>query len=224
MLDLIFTPVAADGFTGVNYLICTAASLILGAVIAASVAFRSRTSRSFLLTLVILPAAVQTVIMLVNGSVGTGLAVMGAFSLVRFRSIPGTAREISAIILAMAAGLACAQGYVGMALLFTVVTCAIFLIFSFVGILGRGEKKELHVTVPESLNYSHVFDDIFEKYASGVRLISVKTTNMGSLFKLKYELSVKDPDSEKNMIDEMRCRNGNLEILICDSADAREVL
>ena len=215
MLDTLFNPIYSDTFTISSYLICTLVSLFLGAVIEWSASFKSKQSRSLLLSLFLLPAIVQTVIMLVNGSVGTGIAVMGAFSLVRFRSVPGSAKEIVSIFLAMATGLATAMGYIFLAIIFVVVLCLVMIISGFIKFSEKDDLcRELRITVPEDLNYAHTFDDLFEQYTNSYKLLTVKTTNMGSLYKLIYKVELKDEDSIHSFIDELRCRNGNLEIAL----------
>lgn len=155
--------------------------------------------------------------MLVNGNIGAGVAVAGAFSLVRFRSVPGTAKEICTLFLAMGAGLIAGMGYLGFAVLFTLIMCIMFLLYSH---LNFGSKKNsetfktLAIVIPEDLDYSGIFDDIFEEYTVSHDLIRVKSTNMGSMFKLKYNIVLKDSTREKEMIDKIRCRNGNLEISV----------
>ena len=200
-----------------DFLLCIGCSLIIGLLLAGGYMFRSRHTKSFLVTLALLPGVVCVVIMLVNGNVGAGVAVAGAFSLVRFRSVPGTAREIGTIFLAMGAGLVCGMGYLAYAALFTVVLCAVFVLYSR---LDMGSKKNaatykvLNVTIPEDLDYTAVFDDIFAQYTAEHELIRVKTTNMGSLFRLTYHVALRDAAREKEMIDAIRCRNGNLEISV----------
>ncbi|MCD7741081.1 MAG: DUF4956 domain-containing protein [Ruminococcus sp.] len=193
-------------------LACTVTSLVLGLVIAVVFCHGHNTSKGFAITLALLPAIVQIVIMMVNGNLGTGVAVMGAFSLVRFRSVPGTAREICAIFLAMAVGLACGTQYLSVAIIFTIIICAINIIYSIAGFGQSNGEKHLKITIPESLDYSGVFADIFEKYTKSCELDTVKTTNMGSLYKLEYTIVLKDDSMEKAMIDDLRTRNGNLEI------------
>ena len=170
-----------------------------------------------MVTLALLPAVVCVVILLVNGNVGTGVAVAGAFSLVRFRSVPGTAKEITTLFLAMGAGLIAGMGYLGYAVLFTVVMCAVFLLYNALDFGARrnaASYKTLAVTIPEDLDYTGVFDDIFAEYTAAHDLVSVKTTNMGSMFRLTYQVTLRDAAREKEMLDKIRCRNGNLEILI----------
>ena len=215
MLDTLFSPIFSGTFTISSYLICTATSLVLGAIIAFASGFRSRQSKSFLLALFLLPAIVQTVIMLVNGSVGTAVSVMGAFSLVRFRSAPGSAKEIVSIFLAMAAGLATAVGYVALAAIFVIIICLVIICANFVNIKEKDDLfRELRITIPESLNYAHEFDDLFDKYTKESKLLNVKTTNMGSLYKLIYKIRLNKEDDIQDFINDLRCRNGNLEISI----------
>lgn len=196
-------------------LICTAASLILGIAIAAACRFRNPCSRTFTAALILLPAIVQAVIMMVNGQIGTGVAVMGAFSLIRFRSVPGNARDICFVFLAMAVGIATGMGYVTFALCLTAILAAVIVLLNMFSAGGALEKeRELRVTIPENLDYVTVFDDLFEKYTSSHSQTRVKTTNMGSLFELRYRVVLKDPAEEKAFIDELRCRNGNLPIAL----------
>ena len=198
-------------------------SILCGIIIALSVSFKSHSSKSLIISLLLLPAIVQTVIMMVNGNVGTGIAVAGAFSLVRFRSVAGRAKDIAAIFLAMTAGLICSAGYVAIAPIFTLIICALLIIATVIPIKSDREY-ELTVTIPESLNYPNVFDDIFKKYARSARLTRVKTTNMGSLYKLYYKIELPRNANTKEMIDELRCRNGNLEISLLCAAERSEEL
>ena len=216
MLQTTFSSIYnAAGITLGNFLLLVAVALALGALMAAVYCFRSQHSRSFVVTLALLPATVAVVIMLVNGNLGAGVAVAGTFSLVRFRSTPGTAREITAIFLAMAVGLACGMGYPVFALLFAAIMCVMSLVYTltnFGGKPGGALRRVLRITVPEDLDYPRVFDDLFEQYTSACILTEVKTTNLGSLNRLTYEVTLKAPGTEKAFIDDLRCRNGNLEI------------
>ncbi len=200
-----------------DFLLCLGFSLVLGLIMAFAYMYRTRYTKSFVVTLSLLPAVVCIVIMLVNGNVGTGVAVAGAFSLVRFRSVPGTAKEICTLFLAMGAGLICGMGYLGFAVLFTVIMCIMFVLYNRIDFGARKNSatfKTLTVVLPENLDYSEIFDDIFEEYTTQFDLVRVKTTNMGSLFKLTYNISLKDVKKEKEMLDKLRCRNGNLEITV----------
>ena len=198
-----------------SFLICTLAALIIGIIIASVYSYKSRYTKSFIMTLIMLPAIVAVVIMMVNGNIGAGVAVAGAFSLVRFRSVPGTAKEIATIFLAMGAGLICGMGYIGYAFLFTIIMGLVMVALSASGI-GSDKKNDterrLVITVPEDLNYTSAFEEVLERFTSRHDLVKVKTTAMGSLFKLTYDLTMRDPSREKDLIDELRIRNGNLEI------------
>lgn len=199
-----------------DFLLCIAFSLILGVLLSLSYMFRTRYSKSFLLTLLLLPAVVCVVIMMVNGNVGTGVAVAGAFSLVRFRSVPGSAKEICTLFLAMGAGLIAGMGYLGFSLVFTLIMCAVLLLSSLIGLPSKSDSsyKTLRIMIPEDLDYSGVFDPVFQKYCTSVQSVQVKTANMGSMYKLTYDIVLKDIKKEKEFIDELRTRNGNLEISV----------
>lgn len=208
------TTTVSSSVTVQSLLLCMGAAFVLGLAIAGIYMFRNTYTKSFVITLVLMPAIVQLIIMLVNGNIGAGIAVMGAFSLVRFRSAQGTAREISSLFLAMAVGLALGMGYIGVATIFTLILGIFTLILE---LLHFGEKKkqelQLRITIPESLDYTQVFDEVFQEYAKSWKLVQVKTTNMGSMFKLEYRVTLNEARQEKEMIDAIRCRNGNLEIL-----------
>ena len=156
---------------------------------------------------------VYNVAYLVNGNLGAGVAVSGAFGLVRFRSAPGNAKDISVIFVAMAVGLACGSGYIALSVLFTVIACAVLylLVFFHIG-ADRSGEKELSITIPESLDYTEVFDDIFKEYTTHAELTEVKTASLGSLYKLHYRVRLADDRNEKEFLDALRCRNGNLEV------------
>ena len=198
-----------------TFLACTAASLVLGIVIAVIYMYRNTYTKGFVVTLALMPAIVQMVIMLVNGNLGTGVAVMGAFSLVRFRSVPGTAREISSIFLAMAVGLATGMGYIGIAALFVVVIGAADTIFT-VSRFGEKQTREraLRITIPESLDYTEVFDDILQSYCKSAELVRVKTIQLGAMLEMTYHVELKEVKQEKHMVDDIRCRNGNLNVIV----------
>ena len=221
MLDNIFGNVFTAGTAAAmdigTFLISIGTALVLGLITALFYTYRSTYSKGFVVTLATLPAVVAAIIMMVSGSLGASVAVAGTFSLVRFRSAPGSAKEIAAIFLAMASGLACGMGYPAYSALFTVIMCVVTLIYNAVRF---GEKKNielrriLSITVPEDLNFGDVFDDIMNKYTSEWKLMKVKTTNLGSLNRLTYDIVFRENGSEKPMIDELRTRNGNLEISV----------
>ncbi len=221
MLDKFFKGIFDSELAAVislgDFLLCVGCALLCGIILALCYIFKTRYTRSFAATLAMLPAVVAVVIMMVNGNVGTGVAVAGAFSLVRFRSAPGTAREIGAIFLAMGTGLVCGMGYLGYALLVSVLLGGISLLYDLIGIgaaARMARHKMLRVTIPEDLDYTDVFEGILSEYTSEHELVQVKTTNMGSLFRLTYSITVKDSKMEKDLIDKLRVRNGNLEITV----------
>lgn len=219
MLDTLFRGLFDTTLTvtiaPVAFLLCVGVSLLLGLLLCGMTMWHSRFSRSLMVTLAILPAVVCVVIMMVNGNVGTGVAVAGAFNLVRFRSAPGSAREIAALFVAMGTGLITGMGYLGYGVLFTLILGAAMMLYNAVSLRSRAvsaTERTLHITIPEDLDYTGVFEPVLSKYTRQYSLTQVKTTNMGSLFKLTYDLTLKNPDQEKNLIDQLRLRNGNLEI------------
>lgn len=221
MLDQFFRGLFDTDMTSVitvsDFMFCLVCALGIGLLFAVMYIYKNRYTKSFVVTLALLPAVVCVIIMMVNGNVGTGVAVAGAFSLVRFRSVPGTAREIGVLFLAMGAGMICGMGYLGYAILFSVILSAVNMLYNIVdfGSRKKGDLyKTLHITIPEDLDYTGVFDGILKSYTSSFELTAVKTTNMGSLFKLTYNLVLKTEASERGLINELRCRNGNLEITV----------
>lgn len=200
-----------------DFLLCLVVSLGIGLILAGAYMYHTRFTKSFVITLAMLPAVVCVVIMMVNGNVGTGVAVAGAFSLVRFRSVPGTAKEIGMLFLAMGAGLITGMGYLGFAVLFVVIMCGVFMLYNHVDFgtkKNAARYKTFKITIPEDLDYTGVFESIFNDYATNYELVSVKTTNMGSMFRLTYDVVLKDAMKEREIIDKIRCRNGNLEVIV----------
>lgn len=219
LFNSIFNSNAVNTITVFSFILCLAVSLASGALLSKLYSYKTKSSKSFLVTLAILPAVVCVVILMVNGNVGTGVAVAGAFSLVRFRSVPGTAKEIGAIFIAMSSGLMFGMGYLAYGVLFTIIISLITMLYSR---LRFGEKKNpldrtLSITIPEDLNYTKVFDDLMSEYTSSCTIVKVKTTNLGSLFKVTYNVVLKNSADEKDFIDAIRCRNGNLEITVSQS-------
>lgn len=221
MLDALFRGLFDTDMTSVisvsDFLLCVGCSLVIGLILAFGYMYRSRYTKSFIVTLALLPSVVCVVIMMVNGNIGAGVAVAGAFSLVRFRSVPGTAKEITMLFLAMGAGLIAGMGYLGFALLFALILCALSVLYNrldFGAKKNASAYKTLNITIPEDLDYTGIFEDIFADYTTACELVQVKTTNMGSLFRLTYHLALRDVSKEKELIDKLRCRNGNLEISV----------
>ena len=215
MLELFDSIIVGGDISVGTYLLCLLAAGVCGVVTALAASFRNHASKSFLSSLILLPMIVCTVIAMVNGNVGTGIAVMGAFSLIRFRSVPGKARDIVVIFLAMTAGLACAGGYIAIALLFSVIVSLGMIAVALIP-MGNERCMDLHITIPESLRYMNEFDEVFARFTKSHRLLQAKTTNMGSLYKLHYRVEMKDAKQGQEFIDELRCRNGNLEIALSE--------
>lgn len=206
------------------FFICTGVSLALGVGTALISMFKTKSSQSFAVTLAILPAVVQIVIMLVNGNVGAGVAVAGAFSLVRFRSAPGTAKEIGVIFLAMGIGLACGMGYVVLAAIFFGIIATAMLALTAVNFgTPKALERTLKITIPENLDYDGLFDDLLKAHTKSYSLEKVRTSNMGTLYELQYHVTLKSPQVPKEFIDALRCRNGNLDI-VCSKETLRETL
>lgn len=213
MSDLIFGTILENGLvTATGFWAATICSLAIGAFVAFVYARRNHCTSSMIITLIMLPAIVQLVIMMVNGNIGAGVAVAGAFSLVRFRSVAGRGQEITAIFLVMAVGLATGMGYLGLAVLFAVIMMILYLLLSLFHIGEHEQEREVKITVPENLDYEGVFDDLFQEYTKECDLLSVRTSNMGSLYLLDYSVIFKPGISMKAFMDAVRTRNGNLEV------------
>ena len=231
MSDLMFSSVfgTADSLvssvSASSFLLCSGVSIILGLAIAGVYMFRHRYSKNFVVTLALLPLIVQMVITLVNGNLGAGIAVMGVFNLVRFRSIPGSAKDIGSVFLAMAIGLATGMGFIALAVLFTFIVGVVNVVY-VLSPFGRPQQPEkmLRVTVPEDLEFDGMFDAVLTRYTAEHELTEVCTTNMGSLYQLEYRVRLAQPGVEKRLMDEVRCLNGNLKVSLSNAQISREVL
>jgi uncharacterized membrane protein YhiD involved in acid resistance len=218
----VLSSIISDGITVLNFFICSVVAIGLGIVTALLFTKGSSKTQSFALTLALLPLAIEIVIMLVNGNLGAGVAVAGAFSLVRFRSAPGTGKEISGIFIALVIGLSCGMGYIGIAVLFFILIAALTLVLEKVHFgAPKASERILKITIPESLNYEHLFDDLFEKYDLHASLEKVKTSNMGTMYELQYRILLPENVISKELMDEIRCRNGNLNI-VCSQVESKE--
>ncbi|MBQ9011168.1 MAG: DUF4956 domain-containing protein [Bacilli bacterium] len=220
-----FNSIIGTNITPVNFIICLLTSFILGLVVAIMHKKVTKSNENFISTLVILPMVVSVVIMIVNGNLGTAVAVVGAFSLIKFRSIPGNSKEILSVFFAMAIGLSVGTGYIAYAIIFTIITAISSLLINAIK-LGKNiqEEKVLKITIPEDLNYQNVFTDIFDKYLNSYKLQKTKTTNMGSLFELTYNVQLKEDTIEKELIDKIRVKNGNLKIILTNPIIEKEKL
>ena len=198
-----------------SVLLCSGCAIVLGLIISLVHMASGKYSKNFAITLAILPFLVSTVIIMVNGNLGTSVAVLGAFSLVRFRSIPGNSREIASVFLAMAIGLAIGMGQLIFASFLTIFASLVTIILSKTSFgTKKNEERKLKIVIPEDLDFTGIFDDIFTKYMKKQKLEKVKTTNLGSLYELTYRIELKENINEKELIDELRCRNGNLNIIL----------
>ncbi len=207
------TNIISSGITTGSILLLSTLSIILGFLVAVTHKVTSKSNKNFLITLMLLPLLVMSVIMVVNGNLGMSVAVAGTFGLIRFRSVPGTSKEILAVFFTMAIGLSLGAGYVILAPSITILGCMMLLISNKITIFDKNNyEKYLRITVPENLDYTNIFDETLKKYTNNYNLIQVKTTNLGSMFELKYNVLLKKDINEKEFIDELRIRNGNLKI------------
>lgn len=220
-----FSSILQSTITLRSLLLCSGVSLLCGLFLFMIYKLQWGFSKSFGSSLIVLPVIIQAIIMMVNGNLGAGVAVMGVFSLVRFRSAPGSSSEITMIFLAMAAGLATGMGYILFALFFTILVGMILIVFYVLSKTNfKNEPKTLKIVIPETLDYENVFDDVLEKYTKNYHMTKVRTTNMGSLFELDYQVRLNKDTNTKKMIDELRCRNGNLAITLGRVVVSREEL
>ncbi len=218
-----FDTVISMPMTVWQFVLCVVTALVLGVLASLVFSVRRQQTNSLAASIALLPAVVTVVIMMVNGNIGAGLAVAGTFALVRFRSAPGSARDITGLFFAVAIGLSCGMGYLAMAVVFFVIFSAAVLLLTYTGFGENRAARQLKITIPENLDYDGLFDDILEKYTSGYELIRVRTTNMGTLFELTYTVILKEKSISKQFIDELRCRNGNLNI-ICSREVEKDML
>ena len=221
----LFSSIFTSTFTLGQFLIAVLASMVLGFVVSIYYMFRNTYSKSFVPSLMLIPAIECVVIIMINGNMGAGIAVAGSFALIRFRSARGSAKDLTAIFMAMAIGIICGTGYIGIAVLFTLIVCAVGMFLSFVK-YGEcdGQMRYLKITVPENLNYDETFEEVLDNYCSSYEIEKVKTLSLGSLFRVDYSIVMKDTLKIKAMIDDLRIRNNNLEIVCGKEAVSKEEL
>ena len=221
----IFSSIFTGSLTLVQFLLAIVSSMIMGLILSVVFMHKNTYTRSFITALVLIPAVETVVIMLVNDNLGVGLSVAGSFALIRFRSVKGNAKELVAVFIAMTIGIICGTGYVALAGVFTLLLCSVMLALTLTGFGKISENNRyLKITIPESLNYDEVFADILDKYTDSYELESIKTLTLGSLFRVEYSINMKDSTKVKAMIDELRTRNGNLEIMCGKPSTSREEL
>ena len=212
-----FGSIYSSTVTPGQFFLMAAATVAFGIVYAWIMSFRIRSTKRFFIVAALIPFVVAAAITFVNGNIGAGVAVGGAFSLIRFRSAPGSADEIAAILIAMGSGIAFGMGYLGYGIVILLVLALLYLMLSELDIFEHASMSEdrlLRITIPESLQYSGTFDDTFAHYCKSVENAGVKTIGMGSMFRLSFKIQMKDASEEKEFIDELRTKNGNLEIAI----------
>jgi len=222
-----FTSIYTSTVTPSQFFLMAAAALVSGLVYAWIMSFRIRSAKRFFMVAALIPFVVGAVITFVNGNIGAGVAIGGAFSLIRFRSAQGSADEIAAILIAMGSGIAFGMGYLGYGVIILLGLAGLFLLLGSVSIFehkAMAEDQLLKITIPESLQYNGSFDEIFARYLKKAENAGVKTTGMGSMFRLSYKVQMKDPAEEKAFIDELRTKNGNLEIALLPYAETQSQL
>lgn len=214
MFNSLFDP-ASTGLDITTALICAGTAILLGLVIAITHMKTTQTTKGFLITLTTLPLLVMAVMIMINGNLGTSIAILGAFSLIRFRSIQGHAKELLSVFFAMMVGLALGMGHALFATVITAIAIVVILFFSYTNFLEPNKKQRiLKIIIPEDLDYEEVFDTVFQKYTSKAKLVRMKTVNMGSLYKLTYDVTMKSGVKEKEFLDELRVKNCNLKVLL----------
>ena len=222
-----FNSIYSATVTSNEFFIMAAVSLITGFVYSWLMSFRIRSTKRFFIVTSLVSFVVAAVITFVNGNIGAGVAIGGAFSLIRFRSAQGSADEIAAILIAMGSGIAFGMGYLAYGVLIMLGLSVLFFLFSLLPIFEHkslAKDKLLRITIPESLDYSDVFNEIFSRYLKTYETAGIKTTNMGSMFRLSYKIQMKNEAEEKALIDEIRTKNGNLEVAITPYADTQNTL
>ena len=212
-----FNSIYSTTVTPTQFFLMAAVVIVSGLLYSWIMSFRVRSTKRFFIVSALIPFVVAAVITFVNGNIGAGVAIGGAFSLIRFRSAPGSADEIASILMAAGSGIAFGMGYLGYGVIILAGSAVLFLILSFAHVFDHKNMsvdRLLRITIPESLEYNEAFDDVFASYLKKVESTGVKTTAMGSMFRLSYKIQMKDPAQEKAFIDDLRTRNGNLEISI----------
>lgn len=218
-----FESILSSSLTITSCLVCFVVSIVLGFIIAVVHNINKNSNKNFLVTLILLPLIVNVIIMMVNGNLGTSVAILGAFSLIRFRSTPGSSKDLLSIFLAMAVGLSTGMGQIYFAIMFIFIACGLIILLEKTNILSGYNSKILKIVVPEDLDYEGIFDDVFNKYTDKSELLKSKTINMGSLYELGYRIVIKNGIKEKNLIDDIRIKNGNLKVMLSNQLKENEL-
>lgn len=210
-----------------QFFIMIGVALISGIIYSWILSFRVKSTKRFFLVNAILPTVVGVILSFVNGNLGIGIAIGGAFALIRFRSAPGSADEIASIFITMAAGVAFGMGYLAYGAIVLIGFGLIYVGLTYTKIFDHKDNDKnmlLRVTIPESLDYSDVFNPTFDKYLKESESVEVKTTGMGSMFRLSFRIKMKNQNEQKALIDELRTLNGNLEIQLLPFEEKINVL
>ncbi len=222
-----FDSIYSAAVTPAQFFLMAGVTLLAGIVYAWLMSFCIRSAKRFFLVIAMIPFIVAAVVTFVNGNIGAGVAVGGTFGLIRFRSAPGSADEIAAILVAMGAGIAFGMGYLAYGLIILLCLAVIDLLLgrsSFFEHKAAPDEQLLRITIPESLEYNGAFDDVFSHYLKKIENAGVKTTGMGSMFRLSFKVQLKNPAEEKAFIDELRTRNGNLEVALLPFTETQNQL
>ena len=215
IIDSLFNPYNTTTISVDIFIVCLISSLISGLIISLCYRHKNNSSKSFTISIGLLPTIIAIIIMTVNGNIGTSVAVAGSFSLIRFRSSPASGIQLTTIFVTLASGLLIGSGYIFYGLFVSLVLSVIIMLYNGI-VKDKSHNKTLQITISENMNYNEVFDSVLKQYTNHYQLVQVKTSNMGSLFRLTYNLSLKNLKDQKEMIDQLRCRNGNLEISLFD--------
>ncbi len=218
MLETIIASTNGESFTLINALIVIGASILLGFIISLVYMYTHKKdgyASGFTLTLIMLPVIISIIILLVGNNVARAFSLAGAFSIIRFRSAPGDPKDIAYVFFTLAVGLACGMGYVGYGLIVTIILCVVLIVLDKIKFaMPKTKNMRLKILVPEDLNYEGVFDEVLERYSSKWTMESVKTKDFGALFEISYRVHLNENVSQKKFIDELRCKNGNLNIAL----------
>jgi len=225
MLETLILSTNGDSFTLRNAIIIILSSSLLGLFISFmyNKTYKKSSNNDFLITLIMLPVIISIIILLVGNNVARAFSLAGAFSIIRFRSAPASTKEITYVFLSLAVGLTCGMGYIGYAIIFTIILCGLMFLLTKNKLFStNGKSMNLKITIPENLNYDGVFDEVFEKYTNSYNIEMIRTRDFGSLFELNYSIILKSDINQKNFLDDLRCKNGNLNItLTCSEYDIK---
>lgn len=226
MLESLFTSTTETSISIESALMTLFFALLVGTIISVGylkTAKKGTNTQNFTLTLILLPAVIAVIILMIGSNVARAFSLAGAFSIIRFRSAPGEPKDIAYILFSLAAGLACGVGFYGFGILVAIILCIVMYVLHLTNYGGKRTNTQLlQITIPEDLDYEGTFDDILKQYTTSFELKRVKTSALGSLYQLYYVVSLEGDTPKKAFLDELRCRNGNLNITLSMAADNQE--